>query len=316
MPHRLGKRMMIYTGSSTSDLGREIANYLGMDLGKVELKEFSDGEIYVRFLESVRGADVFVLQSLCYPVNDNLMELLIMIDALKRASAAEISAAVPYYGYSRQDKKAVAREPITAKLVADLLRVSGVKRLLTMDLHADQIQGYFDGPVDHLTAIPILASYFREKKLKDVVVVSPDVGRVKVVKRFADRINAPLAIIHKKRPLHNVAKAMTVIGEVAGKRAVLIDDMIDTAGTIVEAADVLKQHRVKEVYACATHPVISGPAIERLKKSVIKEVVVTDTIPLPKEKQIPKIKVLSISSLFAQAMLNVYENKTVSALFE
>lgn len=316
MPHRLGRRMLVYTGSSTPELGQKIANYLGIELGQLKLKRFSDGEIYVRFQESVRGASAFVLQSLCSPVNDNLMELLIMIDALKRASAAEISAVVPYYGYSRQDKKAVAREPITAKLVADLLSVAGVKRILTMDLHADQIQGYFDGPVDHLTALPILASYFKEKKLKDSVVVSPDVGRVKVVKRFADRINAPLAIIHKKRPLHNVAEVMNIIGDVEGKRAVLLDDMIDTAGTIVKAAEVLEEFGAKEIYACATHPVLSGPAIERLQNSAIKEVVVADTIPLPKEKQIPKIKVLSISSLFSQAVLNVYENKTVSALFE
>lgn len=316
MPHRLGRRMLVYAGSSTPELGQKIANYLGIELGQPKLKRFSDGEIYVRFQESVRGASVFVLQSLCSPVNDNLIELLIMIDALKRASAAEISAVVPYYGYSRQDKKAVAREPITAKLVADLLSVAGVKRMLTMDLHADQIQGYFDGPVDHLTALPILASYFKEKKLKDSVVVSPDVGRVKVVKRFADRINAPLAIIHKKRPLHNVAEVMNIIGDVEGKRAVLLDDMIDTAGTIVKAAEVLEKFGAKEIYACATHPVLSGPAIERLQISAIKEVVVADTISLPKEKQIPKIKVLSISSLFAQAVLNVYENKTVSALFE
>ena len=316
MPHRLGKRMMVCSGSSTMELGRNIADILGIQLGLLELKEFADGEIYVRFLESVRGAYVFVVQSTCLPVNDHLMELLIMIDALKRASAAEISAVVPYYGYSRQDKKAVAREPITAKLVADLLSVAGIKRLLTMDLHADQIQGYFDGPVDHLTAVPILASYFREKDLKDAVVVSPDVGRVKVVKRFADRINAPLAIIHKKRPLHNEVKVMHVIGDVKGKRAILLDDMIDTAGTMVEAAAELVKSGAKEVYACATHPVLSGPAIERLQDSAIKEVVVTDTIPLPEEKKIPKIKVLSISSLFAQALLNVYENKTVSALFE
>lgn len=316
MPDRVGRRTMVYAGSSVPELGQKIADYLGYPLGRVELKRFLDGENYVRFLESVRGACVFVVQSLCYPVNDNFMELLIMIDALKRASAVEISAVVPYYGYSRQDKKTVAREPITAKLVADLLSVAGAKRILTMDLHANQIQGYFDGPVDHLTAMPILAAFFKEKKLKDPVVVSPDVGRVKVVKRFADRLNAPLAIIHKRRPDHNMVKVMNIIGEVEGKRAILLDDMIDTAGTIVEAAEALAEHGAKEIYACATHPVLSGPAIERLQNSAIKEVVVTDTIPLAKEKQIPKIKALSISSLFAQAILNVYENKSVSALFE
>jgi ribose-phosphate pyrophosphokinase len=308
--------MTIYAGSSATVLGHNIADYLGTKLGKAEIQRFSDGEIYVRFLESVRGSFVFAIQSLCYPVNDNLMELLIMIDALKRASAAEISAVVPYYGYSRQDKKTKAREPITAKLVADILSAAGVKRILTMDLHADQIQGYFNGPVDHLTAMPILAAYFKERNLKDRVVVSPDVGRVKVVKKFADRLDAPLAIIHKRRPDHNIAQVMNIIGDVQGKRAILLDDMIDTAGTIVEAAQALIDCGAKEVFAAATHPILSGPAIERLQKSVIKELVVTDTIPLPKEKQIPKIKVLSISSLFAQAMLNVYENKTVSALFE
>jgi ribose-phosphate pyrophosphokinase len=308
--------MMVYAGSSIPGLGQKIADFLGIHLGKVQLHRFSDGEIYVRFLESVRGAYVFVVQSLCHPVNDHLMELLIMIDALKRASTAEVSAVVPYYGYSRQDKKAVAREPITAKLVADLMSVAGVKRLLTMDLHAGQIQGYFDGPVDHLTAMPILATYFKEKKLKDPVVVSPDVGRVKAVKKFADRLNSPLAIMHKRRPEHNIAKVMHVVGEVEGRRAILIDDMIDTGGTMIEAAEALVEHGAKEIYACATHPILSGPAIGRLENSAIKEVVVTDTIPLPKEKQIPKIKVLSISSLFAQAILNVYENKSVSALFE
>lgn len=316
MPDRPKTGTMVYTGSSTPELGYKITDYLGTQLGRVELKRFSDGETYVRFLESVRGAYVFVVQSLCYPVNDNLVELLIMIDALKRASAAEVSAVIPYYGYSRQDKKTVAREPITAKLVADLLSVAGIKRILTMDLHADQIQGYFNGPVDHLTAMPILAAHLKEKKLRNPVVVSPDVGRVKVVKRFADRLNAPLAIIHKRRPGHNVAKVMHIIGDVEGKTAILLDDMIDTAGTIVEAAEALAERGAKEIYACATHPVLSGPAIERLQNSKIKEVVVSDTIPLPKDKLIPKITVLSISSLFAQAILNVYENKSVSALFE
>jgi len=316
LPHRLGRRMLVYAGSSVPELGQKIGDFLGAQLGKVQLQRFSDGEIYVRFLESVRGCCVFVIQSLCHPVNDNLMELLIMIDALKRASTAEVSAVVPYYGYSRQDKKAVAREPITAKLVADLMTAAGVKRILTMDLHAGQIQGYFDGPVDHLTAMPILASYFREKRIKDLVVVSPDVGRVKVVKKFADRLNAPFAIIHKRRPEHNVARVMHIVGEVEGRRAILIDDMIDTAGTMIEAAEALVEHGAKEIYACATHPILSGPAIERIQNSAIKEVVVTDTIPLSKEKQIPEIKVLSISSLFAQAILNVYENRSVSALFE
>lgn len=310
------KRLMVFSGSSNPELGKEIVNYLGINLGQVKLSKFSNGEIYVKFLESVRGADVFAVQTFSAPVNTHLMELLIMIDALKRASAERISAVVPHYGYSRQDKKTTAREPITAKLIADLLSVSGINRLLTMDLHAGQIQGFFDVPVDHLTALPVLSGYFKEKNLKNLVVVSPDVGRVKMAKKFSDKLQADLAILHKSRPSHNVAQVSQIVGEVEGKVALLVDDMIDTGGTITEGAQTLLREGVKEVYACATHPILSGPAPEKLQNSPIKEVVVTNTLPLVKKQKIPKLKVLSIASTFAQTILNVYKDESVSAIFE
>ncbi len=307
-------RLMVFSGSANLDLGQEIAQYIGIELGKVKLHRFSDGEIYVRYLESVRGADVFVIQSLCAPINENLMELLIMIDALKRASAERISAVIPYYGYARQDKKTLAREPITAKLVADILSVAGIDRMISMDIHAGQTQGFFDVPVDHLTAVPILADYFQEKKLENLVVVSPDVGRVKTAKRYSDRLNADIAILHKTRPAYNVSETTHVIGKVKGKVTLLIDDIIDTAGTMVGGAQTLKDHGATEIYACATHPVLSGSAVEKLEASLIKEVVVTNTIPVPQKKWIKKFKVLSIAPLFAKTVVNVHEDKSVSEL--
>ncbi|MDI6715535.1 MAG: ribose-phosphate diphosphokinase [Actinomycetota bacterium] len=310
------KRLMLFSGRSNPALGREIAEHLGIQLGKVEVASFSNGEIYVRYLESVRGADVFVVQTLSEPVNDNLVELLIMVDALKRASAHRIFAVVPHYGYARQDKKAAAREPITAKLVADLLTTAGINRMITVDLHAGQIQGFFNVPVDHLMGLPLLAGYFKEKNLKDLVVVSPDVGRVKMAKRYADKLGASLAILHKTRPAHNVAEITHVIGEVKGHSCLMIDDMVDTAGTLTTGAQALIDHGAKEVYASATHAVLSGPAVERIKNSVIKELVTTNTIPVPEHKMIPKFKVLSISGLLAQAIRNVYEDRSVSALFD
>ncbi len=310
------QELMVFAGSANSDLSQEIATHLGTKLGKVKIRQFSDGEIYVRFLESVRGADVFLIQSFSSPVNRNLMELLIMIDALKRASVGRVSAVVPYYAYARQDKKTEAREPITAKLVADLLTVAGADRVLTMDLHAGQIQGFFDIPVDHLTALPLLVKYFAEKGLEDLVVVSPDVGRVKMAKRFSDKLGATLAILHKARPEHNVAEITQVVGKVKGKVALLVDDMIDTAGTMVNGAKALIEKGAREVYACATHAIFSGSAIERLKASPIKEVVVTNTVFLPPEKRLEKIRVLSIAPLFAQTILNVHQNESVSQLFE
>ena len=307
---------MIFSGSSNLPLVKEIAEHLNLPPGRIKLTEFSNGEIYVKFLESVRGADVFVVQTISEPVNKHFMELLIMVDALKRASAGAVTAVVPHYGYSRQDKKTTAREPITGKLIADLLTTAGIQRLVSMDLHAGQIQGFFDMPVDHLTAVPILAGHFEEKALGDLVVVSPDVGRVKVAKKYGDILGAPLAIMHKTRPQHNVAEHTHVIGDVEGKVALLIDDMIDTAGTICEGAKGLMERGAQEVYACATHAVFSGPAIERLENSPLKEIVVTNTIPLPDEKKIDKLTVLSIAPLFAHAILNVYEDESVSELFD
>ncbi len=310
------RELKIFAGSGNPELCQEISKTLGVKLGKVKLHKFSDGEIYVRYLESVRGTDAFVIQSLVAPVNAHLMELLVMIDALKRASAARISAIIPYYAYSRQDQKTLAREPITAKLVADLLTCAGINRVLTMDLHAGQIQGFFNVPVDHLTAIPILADYYRKKALKNLVAVAPDVGRVRETKKYADKLEAEIAILHKARPEHNVAITTHVVGEIEGKTCLMVDDMIDTAGTLVSGANALIEKGAKEVYACATHTVLSGPAVQRLKESPIKEVVVTNTLPLPSEKQIEKIKVVSIAPLFAQTILNVHEEKSVSELFE
>lgn len=308
--------MMIFSGSSNPGLTQEIVDYLGARLGKVELSRFSNGEIYVRYKENIRGADLFLVQTFSPPVNDNIMELLVMIDAAKRASAGRISAVVPHYGYSRQDKKAAAREPITAKLIADLLSVGGIGRMVTMDLHAGQVQGFFDVPVDHMTAVPILANYFKKKKLSDLVVVSPDVGRVKMAKIYADLLGADMAILHKSRPSHGVAEITHVIGEVKGKVALVIDDMIDTGGTIISGAEALVEDGAKEVYACATHPVLSGPAVDRFKSSFIKEVVTTNTIPLPEDKKIDKFTILSVAELLAKTIRNVHEARSVSALFK
>jgi len=310
------KRLMVFSGRSNPALGEEIAEHLSIQLGKVELASFSNGEIYVRYLESVRGADAFVIQTLADSINDNLVELLIMIDALKRASAHKVFAVIPHYGYARQDKKAAAREPITAKLVADLLITAGIDRVVTVDLHAGQIQGFFNVPVDHLMGLPLLAGYFKEKNLEDLVVVSPDVGRVKMAKRYADKLGASLAILHKSRPAHNVAEITHIIGEVKGRPCLMIDDMVDTAGTLVSGAQALVDSGAKDIYAGATHPVLSGPAVDRIANSPIKELVITNTIPVPEEKMIPKFKVLSISGLLSQAIRNVYEDRSVSELFD
>ncbi|HCG99489.1 MAG TPA: ribose-phosphate pyrophosphokinase [Actinobacteria bacterium] len=310
------KRLMMFSGRSIPALAHEIAGHLGIHLGKVELATFSSGEIYVRYLESVRGAEVFAVQTLCEPINDYLVELLIMVDALKRASAHRISAVVPFYGYARQDKKAAAREPITAKLIADILMTAGINRLITVDLHAGQIQGFFNVPVDHLTGLPLLVDYFKEKNLENLVIVSPDVGRVKMAKKFSDRIGATLAILHKSRPAHNVAEISHVIGEVEGRPCLVVDDMVDTAGTLASGAQALIEHGAKEVYAAATHPVLSGPAIDRIAKSPIKELVVLNTLPIAANKLIPKIKVVFIAQLFAEAIRNVYEDRSVSELFD
>lgn len=314
-----GKNIKIFTGNSHPELAQEIAKILGLEVGAGNVGTFSDGEISVNIGETVRGADVFIVQSTCSPVNNNLMELLIMIDAFKRASAGRITAVIPYYGYARQDRKAKSRDPITAKLVADLLTTAGAHRVLTMDLHAAQIQGYFNIPVDHLVGSPILSKYFVDKGLidqDDVVVVSPDLGSVTRARKFADRLHAPIAIIDKRRPKANVSEIMNIIGDVEGKRCILIDDMIDTAGTITNAANALKDLGAKNVYACCTHGVLSGPAFERINNSAIEELVMLNTIKLPENIDKKKFKSISVAPIFAEAIKRIYNNEPISKLFE
>ena len=309
-------KLKVFTCNANPTLARDIVDHIGLPLGNSQVVHFSDGEVQIKLNESVRGADDFVIQSTCAPVNENLMELLVMVDALKRASAKSINVVLPYYGYARQDRKARARDPITAKLVANLIEVAGAHRVITMDLHATQIQGFFDIPVDHLLGIPILAKYFVNKELEDVVVVSPDHGGVTRARRLAERLEAPIAIIDKRRPEPNVAEVMNIVGNVEGKTCILIDDIIDTAGTITLAADALVKVGAKDVYACCTHPVLSGPAIERISNSSIKELVITDTIPLSEEKHIPQIKILSVAPIIGEAIIRVHEELSVSKLFD
>ena len=306
----------VFAGNSHTELAEEIASIMGKPLGKATVKKFSDGEVSVNIGESVRGIDVYIVQSTCNPVNDNLMELLIMIDAMKRASAGRINAIIPYYGYARQDRKAKARDPITAKLVADLIVAAGADRVLTMDLHANQIQGYFNIPVDHLIGMPILARYFQEKNLEDLCVVSPDHGSVTRARSMAQVLNCPIAIIDKRRPEPNKSEIMNIIGNIEGKNCIILDDMIDTAGTITNAANAIKDMGAKAVYACATHPVLSGPAVERIEKSAIEELVLLNTIPMPEEKRIEKMRFLSVAPLFAEAMTRVFTNGAISELFD
>lgn len=310
------RKLKLFTLSSNRELAKEIADIIGVELGKCTVKRFSDGEIQINIEESIRGCEVFVVQSTSDPVNENLMELLIMIDALKRASAKTINIVMPYYGYARQDRKARAREPITAKLVADLLQTAGATRLITIDLHAPQIQGFFDIPIDHLVGVTMLADYFKNKKLQDVVVVSPDHGGVTRARKMADRLKAPLAIIDKRRPRPNVAEVMNIIGNIEGKTAILVDDIIDTAGTLTLAANALIENGAKEVYAGCTHPLLSGPAVERIKHSQLKELVVTNSINLPEEKKIEKIVQLSIAPQLAEAITRVFEHKSISEIFD
>jgi len=308
--------MMVFAGTHNRELSEDIARHLGIELGNIKISKFANGEIYVRYLESVRGADIFLVQSICSPVNSAIMELLIMIDAAKRASARCITAVIPHYGYARQDKKSAAREPITAKLVADLLTVAGAERVITMDLHQGQIQGFFNQPVNHLTALPILSDYFEGLGLEDMVIVSPDVGRVKAAKKMADMLGASLAILHKGRPEHNVAEITHVIGEVEGKNCILADDMIDTAGSVTEGARALVQKGAARVWVAATHGIFSPPAFERIDSAPIEEVVITNTLPVPEERQHGKIRVLSVAPLFARAIQNVYNDESVSELFD
>lgn len=314
------KRLMVFCGRSNPDLGQKIAERLEIKLGDIEATTFSNGEIYVRYRENIRGSDVFLIQSTSPPVNDNLMELLIMIQAARLASARRITAVMPWLGYCRQDKKSAGREPISAKLVADLLQVAGADRVLTMDLHSGQVQGFFDIPVDHMTALSILAGHFRLMQLPQdqVVVVSPDVGGVKRAKKFADKMgdSVDLAILTKTRPMHNVAEIMQVIGDVQGKTCIMVDDMIDTAGTMAAGATALMEMGARGVYAACTHPVLSGPAYERLEQSPVKEVVVTDTLPLNPAKKTSKIRVLSIAVTLADTIQSVFRDESVSKLFE
>ncbi|NTU72451.1 MAG: ribose-phosphate pyrophosphokinase [Coriobacteriia bacterium] len=312
----MGKRMAVFAGTSNPDLAEGVAQHLGTELGNVKIRKFANGEIYVRYLESVRGADVFIVQSICAPVNDTLMELLIMVDAAKRASARTITAVISHYGYARQDKKSAAREPITAKLVADLMTVAGVSRVITMDLHQGQIQGFFNQPVNHLTALPILADYFESLRLDNLCVVSPDVGRAKACKKLADMLGASLAIMHKGRPDHNVAEITHVIGDVSGKNCIIADDMIDTAGSVVAGAKALRINGASSVYVTATHGIFSAPAFERLEAAEVTEVVVTNTIPVPAEHLHGKIHVLSVAPLMAHAVQNVFNDESVSELFD
>jgi len=309
-------RLRLLSGSANVPLAQEVARYLGVDLSPMVRKRFADGELYVQIQESIRGCDVYLLQPTCRPVNDNLMELLTMIDACRRASARQITAVMPYYGYARADRKTAGRESITAKLVANLITQAGASRILAMDLHSAQIQGYFDIPMDHVYGSPVLLDYLVSKQLSDIVVVSPDVGGVARARAFAKKLNdAPLAIIDKRRQAHNVAEVLNVIGDVAGKTAVLVDDMIDTAGTISEGARLLRQEGARQVYACATHAVFSDPAIDRLSSGLFEEVIVTNTIPMLEDRRFPQLTLLSVANLLGETIWRIHEDSSVSSMF-
>lgn len=311
-----GKKLKIFTGNANPALAKEICDYLGLPLGEAFVGRFNNGEVQIMIDESVRGKDVFIIQPTSYPVNDNLMELMVMADALKRASARHITAVVPYYGYARQDRKTRGREPITAKLVANLMQTAGITRLVTIDLHAGQIQGFFDVPVDHLFGASILAKYINEKNMEDVIVVSPDLGGVTRARDLADRIGAPIAIIEKKRPKPGVAKVMNLIGDVAGKNCIVIDDIVDTAGSLVEGAKALEEFGAKSVTAAVTHAVLTDPASERIANSNIKELIVTNTIPLPENCNLPNITQLSVAPLLGEAIMRIFHEVSVSNLFD
>ncbi|ALC83270.1 MULTISPECIES: ribose-phosphate diphosphokinase [Bacillus] len=308
--------LKIFSLNSNPELAKEIAENVGCDLGKCSVTRFSDGEVQINIEESIRGCDCYIIQSTSAPVNEHIMEMLIMVDALKRASAKTINIVMPYYGYARQDRKARAREPITAKLVANLLETAGATRVIALDLHAPQIQGFFDILIDHLMGVRILGDYFESKNLNDVVIVSPDHGGVTRARKLAERLKAPIAIIDKRRPRPNEVEVMNIVGQIEGKTAILIDDIIDTAGTITLAANALVENGASEVYACCTHPVLSGPAIDRIGNSKIKELVVTNSIELAEEKKINKIKQLSVAPLLAEAIIRVHEAQSVSFLFD
>ena len=306
--------LKIFTGNANPALAREICQILGVPLGQAEVGRFSDGEIQLKVLENVRGADTFIVQPTCPPVNDSMMELLIMVDALARASARRITLVIPYYGYGRQDRKAEPRVPITAKLMANLITAAGANRVLSMDLHAGQIQGFFDIPVDHLYAMPVFLDYIRKKNLSDVVIVSPDAGGVERARAFAKRLDADLAIVDKRRPRANVADVMNVIGDVKGKTAILLDDMVDTAGTLCKDAEALKDFGAKHIYAACSHGVLSGPAVERINHSPIEELMISNSVPL-NGKNVPKVVVLSVAPLLAEAIKRIHDDESVSQLF-
>ena len=311
-----GKKLKIFTGNANPALAKEICDYLGLPLGEAFVGRFNNGEVQIMIDESVRGKDVFIIQPTSYPVNDNLMELMVIADALKRASARHITAVVPYYGYARQDRKTRGREPITAKLVANLMQTSGITRLVTIDLHAGQIQGFFDVPVDHLYGASILAKYINEKNLEDVIVVSPDLGGVTRARDLADRIGAPIAIIEKKRPEPGVAKVMNLIGDVKGKNCIIVDDIVDTAGSLVEGAKALEAFGAKSVMAAVTHAVLTDPASERIANSNIKELIVTNTMPLPENCKLDNVTQLSVAPLLGEAIMRIFHEVSVSNLFD
>ena len=311
-----GKKLKIFTGNANPALAKEICDYLGLPLGEAFVGRFNNGEVQIMIDESVRGKDVFIIQPTSYPVNDNLMELMVMADALKRASARHITAVVPYYGYARQDRKTRGREPITAKLVANLMQTSGITRLVTIDLHAGQIQGFFDVPVDHLYGASILAKYINKKNLEDVIVVSPDLGGVTRARDLADRIGAPIAIIEKKRPEPGVAKVMNLIGDVKGKNCIIVDDIVDTAGSLVEGAKALEAFGAKSVMAAVTHAVLTDPASERIANSNIKELIVTNTMPLPENCKLDNVTQLSVAPLLGEAIMRIFHEVSVSNLFD
>ncbi|WP_182187131.1 ribose-phosphate diphosphokinase [Pectinatus frisingensis] len=309
-------KLCIITGNANPQLAQEVVDYIGVELCHTFVGHFNNGETQVMISESIRGKDVFIIQPTSQPVNDNLMELLIMVDACKRASARNITAVVPYYAYARQDRKTRGREPISAKLVADLMTTAGVNRMVTVDLHAGQIQGFFDIPVDHLAAAPILAEYIRTKNLSDIVVVSPDLGGVTRARNLADRLNSPIAIIEKRRPMPGKAEVMSLIGDVKGKNAIIIDDIVDTAGSLCEGAKALKERGVEQIFACCTHGILSDPAVQRIDDSPIDQLIITNTIPLPKDKHSSKIVSLSIAPAIGEAIARIYTQTSVSKLFD
>ncbi len=309
------KKISVIAGNSNLKLAKDICEHLKVSVGQTICESFPGGEIHVQIKENIRGQDVFIVQPTCYPPNDSMMELFLLIDAARRASAARITAVVPYYGYARQDRKDRPRVPISAKLVANLISTAGADRILTMDLHAGQIQGFFDIPVDHLYSINVLTSYFKKKKIKDLIVVSPDVGGIKMARAYSKVLNSPFAIVDKQRQSAKKTKVMNVIGDIKDKNVVIVDDLISTGGSLVEAANALRANGAKDVYAAIVHPVLADPAVERIKKSILKEVIVTDSIPIPKNRKTSKIKVLSVAPLLAETIRRIHQNRSVSSLF-